>query len=333
MDSSLNFTVLQKLSIRLLFDFYLEGISEDPYDYEPMMMFDKVPLLHEVLMYDAPPFFAPLPWQQLTKFTGERYTLAACLEALHLMPNLAECAFAVFRQPDGDHDSDGLLHPNIHHFSLFASSMMTELGNLSRAPELSRNASSSHILAFLTLPALQTLEIQGVNDFDEMTFNSFLSRSSPPLRKLSVCPYDGKERQDASIQLQLSPAFISLGLTDLQIWYPKFEFLPLFLEPFSQDTDFLSQLQHLSFLGHLTTECKGTASYIVKMAGAPVTARRNLEGCAPLQSFRVISATRNSYPTSRYPEAIFTAEDLLPFKNLKASGMDIHIGSELESVI
>jgi len=68
---------------------------------------------------------------------------------------------------------------------------------------------------------------------------------------------------------------------------------------------------------------------IVDIAGASIAARTNLEGCGPFQSFRAVS----EYSSGSYSKSMFASGDLLLFNNLRASGMDVYIGTEKESVI
>ncbi|KAJ7167571.1 hypothetical protein C8R46DRAFT_1218508 [Mycena filopes] len=70
--------------------------NEAALDSEAIQMFScNVPLLTEVSLGRASPSLVTLPWQQLTKFTGDLYTVRQCLEALHCMPNIVECTFSV----------------------------------------------------------------------------------------------------------------------------------------------------------------------------------------------------------------------------------------------
>ncbi|KAJ6560393.1 hypothetical protein B0H19DRAFT_1147510 [Mycena capillaripes] len=177
--------------------------------------------------------------------------------------------------------------------------------------------SGGRILPYLTLPALSTLEIQ-VDDFDEVVLDSFLLRSSPPLKKLSVHPVDLK----GGTALLLSPSFMNLHLTELEIWHTHDFFVDLFFEDFGRDSRLLPQLQSLSFLGCRAEDDEADVLEILEVAAEPITARRNIiPGCAQLRSFRVLDGTRQGL--IRYPE-----ETLLPFIELKAAGMDVYIGTE-----
>ncbi|KAF7352405.1 F-box domain-containing protein [Mycena venus] len=309
----LDFPLLQKLSIRVLLD---EDQEDIPADYNGIhRMFGGVPLLHNVLMAEVVPLFVALPWQQLTKFTGERYTVEECLEALHLMPNLTECAFSL-----SDEDADGLeifSHPNIQHLILFES--MSDLGIM---------ANSACILTLVTLPNLQTLEILGADDFDEEELNSFLLRSSPPLQRLAVRPLDSED----ITTLQLDPPFMALRLTDLELWHPGRTFLLLFFDAFGWDSGLLPQLRKLSLLGCHSEDGGADVYDILQWAAVPVTTRWDvIAGYAQLQSFRVVHRTYGGAHFGKsYPQAA-----LLPFRKLKASGMDVYVqfGSEGKSEI
>jgi hypothetical protein len=309
-----DFPMLQKLSISV------EDISgEDPADLDPLVRFNNVPLLHEVLLSVAGPSFVVLPWQQLTKFTGKSYYVEECLDAIRLMPNLADCAFSAFEERYGDIDRlEAVSHPNIRHLTL-----------LETAPDY--DLSSARILRLLTLPALQTLEFSGTDNFDAEELDSFLERSSPPLRKLAVRPLEG------GVELQLSSPFLALiGLVELEIWRPARNFLSSFLTTFGCDANLLPQLRKLAFLGcripedeedDVEPEGGANVDEILRDAAEPVTKRRKiLLGCAQLQSFRVIS--KKLCESARYSK-----EDLLPFEKLKESGMDVHIGTQRQSVV
>ncbi|KAJ7498515.1 hypothetical protein FB451DRAFT_1425962 [Mycena latifolia] len=251
-----------------------------------------------LVLSGAPPPFVSLPWQQLTKFTGEFYRVAECLEALRLMPNLVECRFAVYDSNSSDHVS----HPKLESLTLFTSKAYLT------------NARSTRLLEFLTLPGLRALYIQDTRGFDEAVLDEFLTRSAPPLRTLIIRPHELRRAttiQDSSFQT------IS-GLTHLEIWYPSEDFVYLFFERFGWDTSLLPQLQSLSLM------CRGEygearESEVVDIAAAPIAERRSWKGGPLFQSFRMMSVSENIFYS--YPD-----KALLPYRNLKAEGMDLYIG-------
>ncbi|KAJ7797324.1 hypothetical protein B0H14DRAFT_3157570 [Mycena olivaceomarginata] len=303
------FTLLQKLSI---------DIDNNWKNSDAVVIFNNVPLLHEVIMIAVAPSFAVLPWQQLTKFTGEVYEVKECIEAIRLMPNLLECVFSAFEMDDGDADRFGTVsHPNMQHFTLSESTLYRPF--------------STEILTLVTFPSLETLEISGMDDFDAEELDSFLQRSSPPLRKFAVHPLEGE------VELQLSPPFMALiGLIELEIWRPARNFLSSFLTTFGCDANLLPQLQNLALLGchipedgeyYMRPEDEPDFDEILRDAAEPITKRREiLPGCAQLQSFRVISE-------KLCESAWYSEEDLLPFRKLKELGMDVYIGTERRSVV
>ncbi|KAJ7682362.1 hypothetical protein DFH06DRAFT_1160904 [Mycena polygramma] len=307
------FPMLRKLSVRLP-----EGLTGPAADYWPMRMFKEAPVLHEAVMGGAPPLLVTLPWHQLTKFTGELYTTAECLQALRFMPNVESCTFAAFEIPPPSSpalffhsphvdDLQPVTHPSLKHLTLARCSADYAL------------ADSADVLAFLTLPALQTLEIRGVKDFDHVVLDSFLSRSSPPLRSLALHPLDPQKR---GTDLCLSSAFTSLPLTHLEIAHPSALFLSLCFACFHREpteSQVLPRLRNLSFVRCPSADARA----IVRMAATPIVERAHLNAVGPLQSFRVVASE----------SPVLADAELLPFKWLKASGMNVHIGTEGESLV
>ncbi|KAJ7693891.1 hypothetical protein B0H17DRAFT_1199573 [Mycena rosella] len=291
----------QRLAFPLL-QFLNISTSGNPGRPNPVTIFhdDDVPALREVFMRSPPSFFA-LPWKQLTKFTGERISAADCRKALRLMPNLVDCSFAVLE--DFEDVIPAISYPSIESFTLFKK-------NLSY---------SAAILACLTLPGLQTLKILDTADFDGDIFNAFLLRSGSRLQKLVI---SGVQIEIAS--LRRVPSLVDLEISARAIW----DIRDLF-RPFGHDVTLLPRLQKLSILG-----CRGgpgsrraSVSDIVRVAAAPMTARMNApDGFAPLQLFRLVSDIRS-------PASDCLDDELLPFKRLKAAGMDIHIGTATESLV
>ncbi|KAJ7167576.1 hypothetical protein C8R46DRAFT_1093464 [Mycena filopes] len=290
----LNFPLLHNLSVCLI-----DNEEDLRLCDKSIEMFDTVPLLTEVVTELLPSMLC-LPWQQLTKFTGDRYTTVRCLEALRCMPNVLECAFSILVfDYDDDDDLEIFSHTNIQHFSLFVSE-----------PHICERTGGLKVLEFVTLPSLQTLQICG-EDLDEEELDLFLERSQPPLQKMSVHP-------SGRTELELSSLLIASNLTELEIWHPGESFLSLFFDSFGSDATLLPQLQTLSLLGCRPEDGELDFSDILEIAAAPITERWNLTQCARLQSFRVVHETRR---------ALYSEELLLPFRNLRAAGMDIYIGT------
>ncbi|KAF8214032.1 hypothetical protein K438DRAFT_994045 [Mycena galopus ATCC 62051] len=313
----LDLPLLQKLSIRIIHD------GEDA-ELETPQVFNNVPLLHEVVMNGVLPSLVILPWQQLRKFTGKFYSVEDSLEALRIMPSLTECSLSGWELEVDDGDQfEAVSHPNLQHLTL--------LGTTADEDE-DMGGSNVHILTHITLPCLQTLEICDQNGFDSDEFDSFLERSSAPLRKLAV----GVDFEDGGTELAIT-SFLALGgLTELEIWRPRGTFLVVFFDFFVDDRTLLPQLQKLSFLDCRVGDLEGDteeeaeeeahAEEILLNATESVTARWNIvAGCTQLQSFRLVSrGTRAPW---------YRQEDLRPFRQLKESGMNIYIGTKRRSVV
>ncbi|KAJ6451470.1 hypothetical protein C8R47DRAFT_301112 [Mycena vitilis] len=315
---SSGFPMLRKFSVRLQ-----EGLGGLVTNYWPMKMFKDAPMLCEVALGGSPPSLVILPWQQLTKFTAELYTVAESLEALRLMPNLTHCALAAFDLPSSpssptsffplmnvaaEHDLKPITHPRMRHLTLFNSKSDRVLAN------------SADVLAFLTLPALETLEIRGVKDFDGVVLDSVLSRSSPPLRKLSILPLDSGPQKRTGTDLYL-PSLPSLCLTEMEIRNPSTSFLSAFFTALFGHDNAFPQLRNISFLG-----C-GDLGAVLPLAAMNVhpgpPAKYEVAVVKQLQSLRVIS------------EFIGTCreQDLLPFRQLKTAGVAVYIGTEEKSLV
>ncbi|KAJ7498510.1 hypothetical protein FB451DRAFT_1202140 [Mycena latifolia] len=274
----LEFPLLQNLSIRLF--------DED----EDLDGGEIHRAVWRFLLGEVSPSSITLPWEQLTKFTGELFTIAQCLEALRLMPNLVECHFAVYESEPRE-DSDTILsHPKLESLTLYAS--VSDMGG---------EAQSAEILEFLTLPALQVLHILGIEDFDEVELDLFLTRSSPPLRTLILRPLDS----DGAIGIQ-DAAFLAMSsLTHLEIWYPGGR-LRLSPEPYLHvpGTGLRS--------GH-TRHCtyRGCSDY----------RQKNFERSRTLPV--ISSGLRLWFPNFRLPRRAAS-----PVQKSEGEGMDIYIGTE-----
>ncbi|KAJ7126395.1 hypothetical protein C8R43DRAFT_705813 [Mycena crocata] len=297
----LHFRVLQKLSIEFLKQ-DVEDWNFDVEDHEPLLMFNNAPLLREVSLIEAPPSYISLPWQNLTKFTGELYTSSQCLEALAKMPSITECGFATFELRDDDLPN-AISNPNMQHFSLFQC-----IDVITGA-----FANSSEVLEFLTFQGLETLSLCKVHVNDHI-FTTFMSRSSPPLQRFTWDPPIGEYMDIPAAILDSMPTLTSLDMRNLDSLA-----IDTFFNLFARDQNFLPHLQQLFM------HCKNDAMYrVFYSAHAPIVKRREVrQGYAQLQSFR--ASTTHSFTASK--------GELSPFRKLKAEGMEVYIGTETESYI
>ncbi|KAJ6466457.1 hypothetical protein C8R45DRAFT_489371 [Mycena sanguinolenta] len=263
LSASCRFPLLQKLTIGIVekVDLFWEYTSI--HDAPPcVQLFRNSPLLRELILIGdiPPPFLKSLPWHQLTKFTGACDDLYHCVNALRLGSNLIECAFAA-RLTDQNF-VQMLTHSSLKSLTLFDGSFSTD------------------IFDFLTLPALQTLRIVDCQEewFNGGGFQEFITRSSPPLRQLTI-------RLDSGIGLD-ADTFLSMpNLVELEIWNAYERFITEFFDCFIDGT-FLPQLQHLS-LFHPRYRSIHVASTQLEEVRVGLTTRwnSNHHGLARLKSF------------------------------------------------
>ncbi|KAK7062141.1 F-box domain-containing protein [Favolaschia claudopus] len=298
----LDLALLESLVINVPFD-----EDDDPAESTALAMFQNSPVLRIVRLSFAYTSFIVLPWQQLSEFRGQAYTVGACLEALRLMPNLLRCAFAAY-ELNVDEVCEIVVHGCMQHLTLLAEMTDGDEDTLT----------SSHVLRFLTLPVLQTLIVERTDYFDADEFDLFLNRSSPPLRKLTVRPID------QTMVLHVSPILLTLDLIELELWSCDCAFIPRFFEAFSRHHHKLfPHLQRLAILDCPSSMAidTGNCSTIVEvlhLAAEPIAKRRDMSTqSAQLQSFRVTSVSGGP----------ILPNDLAPFRILKEDGLDVCIES------
>ncbi|KAK7062127.1 hypothetical protein R3P38DRAFT_688149 [Favolaschia claudopus] len=279
-------------------------------------LFDSAPLLQSVYMHGAAPSWVVLPWQQLFRFEASYNTLAECMTILRLMSSLSECTLWV--QFAGEEPNLGFLsHPQLQHLTL-------------KSWKVDEDAGADLLLRHLTLPALQSLTIRdAASSLDKNAFHAFLQRSAPPLKTLLLYPQ--VRGNQSGLDLVLSPPLTLLEITVLTLSNPSLGFLTAFFESLRRRSDFFPELQELTLVCRRLTQDREipSASEIVSMAGTSITSRADLVGCARLLSFRVIANESRSF----YKESIFGFGPMLLFNKLKASGMEIHLGTEASSVM
>ncbi|KAF7346023.1 F-box domain-containing protein [Mycena sanguinolenta] len=299
LSGSCRFPLLQKLTI---------GINNGSYywEYESMndapcvQLFRNAPLLRELSLIGAAPprFLKSLPWHQLTKYTGTREKLYHCVDALRLSPNLVECAFAACLTDESFLDT--AIHSSLKSLTLFKGCFDTD------------------IFIFLTLPALETLEILDCPEewFNDEGFQEFLMCSSPPLRQFTI-RFDRGTGPGADTFLSMP------SLVQLEIWNAHKTFIAVFFDYFFDDT-FLPQLQHLSFFHpHCPSEdvTRGQLHEIQTGLAARWNARHH--GFAQLKSFHFVWDR----------EVDLSEDDLAPLREMLSEGLDITIKGATHSYI
>ncbi|KAJ7636602.1 hypothetical protein FB45DRAFT_906914 [Roridomyces roridus] len=185
----------------------------------------------------------------LTCFGSEPYSAYALrggfLELLRHAPNLEECTLVGFEfhdvddsdtDSDGDTDSERTVVPPLNMVSL----RHLKLGQFDR--QQFRHANSV-ILQYLTLPALRSLAVSNP-DIPHNDFVSFLARSSPPLRSLSLnwSNYDIGGLEELLRHLP--------SLTQLDIRFEPETSTSTLFERFACARDIVPQLRYLTICVH-----------------------------------------------------------------------------------
>ncbi|KAJ7757087.1 hypothetical protein B0H16DRAFT_1885795 [Mycena metata] len=259
--------------------------ARDDHSDTSLGAFAGTPLLREVFLDEARPWTISLPWHQLTKFTGRLYGNADCLEVLRLCPNLVECTFAA---PEGVVD--------IHR---------SDIGMDGYDREQYRPSG---------LPALQSLYILDCDysEFEDDVLTTFLSRSSPPLRKFGI-------RLSSGTGLQMAHLLLMPELVEVEIWRPPWFLYDEIFRSLTSNASFLPKLQHLAFKSDSRT-WESSLPYLLRIAAPALTHRwqaRQVGELAELKSFRVV-----------WSDVVDLDEEVLaPFKILAAEGMDICLKS------
>ncbi|KAJ6561448.1 hypothetical protein DFH09DRAFT_1159971 [Mycena vulgaris] len=144
-----------------------------------MELFLDAPQLRLVHLdeYAVDSFFL-LPWRHLTEFTGE----ISSMVIFRLAPALVDATISITtEEPRFEHESKLVIdHPRLRSLTFFSG-------------ERGRYSASVKALGFLTLPALKDLDMCSMDCNTAETYailSSFLSRSSPPLRYLSITMSD-----------------------------------------------------------------------------------------------------------------------------------------------
>ncbi|KAJ7429493.1 hypothetical protein FB451DRAFT_1328394 [Mycena latifolia] len=159
---------LQSASFPLLQSARLGCAYSPGNDPHPGAVFGNAPRLHDFSLLRSAGGTTlgsfSLPWLQLTKFEGQ----VDNLDLFTLAPNLCEAKIYS--------DSESFEPPpsTITHAKLHSLTLVQE------------DSGSFNIFPFLTLPALQSLDISAVHPPTYLPLRSFIMRSSPPLLSLSV---------------------------------------------------------------------------------------------------------------------------------------------------
>ncbi|KAJ7661589.1 hypothetical protein DFH06DRAFT_376752 [Mycena polygramma] len=155
--------------------------------------FEHAPNLRTVVLDGLRPTSILLPWYQLTHFTGTSLDDLDCFEVLRSAVSLVECRLS---GAQGDVDDTELLPPHLGLEVLY----------------LTGYCLCSDLLFILTLPALLELDFDDGNGNEcHKEFTEFLSRSRPPLHRLSI--HRGYQLLVHGVPLLLHLAVLEINLS------------------------------------------------------------------------------------------------------------------------
>nr|GAT47687.1 predicted protein [Mycena chlorophos] len=147
-------------------------------------MFRNAPALHNLYLGDILLDCVPCPRNGIREFTSHSCPASECLDALQAFPNLTSAHLRPFLVDDDDDDELPIVrHVQLRHLTV------DENGSDPDAWEDDLESRPIHILKYLALPALETMQISAMRVFEGAVIRAFLERSSPPLVKLTFKGY------------------------------------------------------------------------------------------------------------------------------------------------
>ncbi|KAJ6608419.1 hypothetical protein B0H10DRAFT_2226828 [Mycena sp. CBHHK59/15] len=250
----------------------------------PINVFSMAPQLRALTLDGIPTSALSLPWNQLTVLIVNHITLGECLHILQAAPSLRDFDLFGLRKYESG-------RPHLSHSGL----MTVRL----------HNPDSADIIPFLTLPAVQTLDIDNMWELDDNIFLPFISHSSASSREFSF----GLSTPWISVRLlRLMEHLTSLELCSAQ-WPYRADLVRALNRTHEQG--FLPQLQKLAVVGY----SEEVDSDLLDALNSRCTSTD--DGLARLQSFRLV-----------WPHSPLSSASLAALWHLVAHGMHIHIGSE-----
>ncbi|KAF7302141.1 F-box domain-containing protein [Mycena indigotica] len=253
----------------------LELVSPGPYDElelrgydDPIEVFANAPLLRKISFTKVHPEVFDLPWAQLTHLSHECIYAHQCLPVLSALPSLVHCQL---QSGDRELEQDLLLSINTYS-SIKQLSLIEHEWIAVHSPTLSKN-----ILGFMTLPALDSLDLTGADRIDADLLVAFLERSSAPLRRLAFHPC--KSQHLASIK----PFHLLPHLEELEIHRPSRHLTAGICQELASNK-FLPRL--LSLILHSPSSVR-EMDFIADQVGHALLAREKLVR-PPLKSLRLV---------------------------------------------
>ncbi|KAJ7784075.1 hypothetical protein B0H16DRAFT_1782803 [Mycena metata] len=264
-------------------------------------VFDNAPQLHSLHVrgYSAvAPHRFHLPWQQLTIFEGSIHNLDLFVVA----PNLVniKCGWA-----GGDSNPGMITHSCIKSFAV-------------------TDSAYDKILQYLTLPALQHLDLSEGDTYDFL--GSFLERSSPPLISLRVQADD-----PAFAQWHQALVHVAATLEDIEISYASTEAMTSLLSlgerPWASPP-----WRTLNVLRNIKTL---RLPHVVDPVGLYQLVKFLYSRSDKLRSFQLVwdaSPFLDERPRAGAPGTPDTEDTIVGhFSRLQAAGMDIYVGTRVKN--
>ncbi|KAF7302144.1 F-box domain-containing protein [Mycena indigotica] len=286
-------------------DLYGEVESDDA----PVEIFANAPLLRKISITRVQAEAFDLPLAQLTHLRQECVYAHQCLPILSALPKLIQChLYSVDRELEQDLLLSIKTYPSIKHLSLTENQWIAV-----HSPTLSKN-----ILGFMTLPALESLDLAGADRIDADLLVAFLKRSSPPLRRLAFHPIE-------TLQLNsIKPFHLLPSLEELEIHRPSRHLIVGFCQELAFNT-VLPRLRRLIIHSHSSVD---EMDFIADQVGHALLARGKLVNLPPLDLLRlIVPVDFGETNLAKMSSALVT------LAGLKEHGMNVYLGTDELSAI
>ncbi|KAF7298761.1 hypothetical protein MIND_00823600 [Mycena indigotica] len=314
-----NLALLKSFPLKMRFLRELEITVEDEEDEiyaEPVDLKDvfvDTSQLTQVHVDQILPANITLPWQQLTDFQCYDYFLDEVLEVLRLIPNLVSLDVTLGLEDHRDPARDKLIHHNLQRLTVM------EQERLDRQETL-------HLLHFLTLPKLDTLKTE---ELEERTLRAFMRRSDiPPLATMHV-NLVGFPHECLDVCQEILPSL--RWLEDLSLSCPTLPFAQAFFSGLAARETFLPRLRKLAIgYDELTLANQATLTSVLELVAQAalnrnVLAQAGVVHCLDFLSF-VVKLTELA--SLRLPFA-----SLSGYRQLQINGVEVYIGTSLDSLL
>ncbi|KAF7348964.1 F-box domain-containing protein [Mycena venus] len=277
------------------------SLNADPGDFDgpatTVTAFSDAPELRDVILCDFPLQWIALPWAQLTSLELLGQGVSQSVEILQNTPNIEVLCLELVNFDDMPPVPVRLAHVHTLKFRQY-------------------HRSDIKILDFITLPALEDLELSMVEHSTVPRFVEFLARSGCVLRSLALGPTD----YSSTLQfLRAAPTVSVVHLKDME-W--NIYGLDTFFTILARELDILPNLRSLS-LNPFLYALEVPYAHLAALLASRRQGRDN--GGARLESFELIlSATLGFEPD---PSVTEVQEGLDALRALEDSGLKVNIRS------